>query len=182
MSSRRSERSERVSGSSLQVAISTQRVDPDTRGLRPLLRDDRALLRDDNDASIECESLRRQGVGPANRTSERIVSRMRGYYVYILASHSRCLYVGVTNDLRRRTWEHQHGVIEGFSSRYRTFKLVHYELTADIAAAITREKQLKRWPRWRKERVIEAGNAEWRDLSVDWFRDVSPPAVHDGRK
>ena len=99
---------------------------------------------------------------------------MRTYYVYILANHSRCLYVGVTNDLRRRVWEHQHGVISGFSCRFRTFKLVYHEESVNVASAIWREKQLKRWPRWRKVRLIEANNAGWRDLSVDWFRETSP--------
>jgi putative endonuclease len=94
---------------------------------------------------------------------------MQTYYVYILASLSRRLYVGVTNDLRRRVWEHKSGIIQGHTSDYRIIRLVYFEQTGDAATAITREKQLKRWPRWRKERLIEGQNAGWLDLSVDWF-------------
>jgi putative endonuclease len=107
---------------------------------------------------------------------------MRSYYVYILASHSRVLYVGVTNDLRRRMAEHRSGAVPGFTRRYRITMLVHFEATANVTGAIAREKQLKRWPRGRKIRLIEAANREWRDLSVDWFRESAPrPAIHEVR-
>lgn len=99
---------------------------------------------------------------------------MREYHVYILASLSRVLYVGVINDLRRRLWQHKQRVHDGFTQKYRVVTLVYFETTSDVRAAIAREKQLKRWPRWRKVRMIEAGNPEWRDLSFDWFRDDSP--------
>jgi putative endonuclease len=107
---------------------------------------------------------------------------MRQYYVYILASRSRTLYVGVTNDLRRRLWEHKQGVRQGFTRDYRVTMLVYFESASDVRAAIAREKQLKRWPRWRKERLIEVGNKDWHDLSVDWFRDHLPGrAIGEGR-
>ena len=93
---------------------------------------------------------------------------MRQFYVYVLASTSRVLYVGVTNDLTRRMYEHKHGIVPGFTKRYRVTSLVHFEATADIGGAIAREKQLKRWPRWRKVRLIEAQNAGWLDLSASW--------------
>jgi putative endonuclease len=93
---------------------------------------------------------------------------MRQYYVYVLASLSRVLYVGVTNDLRRRIGEHKRGAVPGFTREYRITALVYFEFTLDVRAAIAREKQLKRWPRWRKIRLIEAENLDWRDLSVDW--------------
>jgi putative endonuclease len=103
---------------------------------------------------------------------------MRQYHVYILASHSRVLYVGITNDLQRRMAEHRSGAIPGFTRRYHVKALVYYDATADVMSAIVREKQLKRWPRRRKVRLIEAGNPEWRDLSADWFReDVERQAV-----
>jgi putative endonuclease len=86
-----------------------------------------------------------------------------------MASLSRRLYIGVTNDVRRRVWQHKHGVLPGFTERYRTTKLVCFEQTTDVHAAIAREKQLKRWPRWRKDRLIERHNAGWLDLSVTWF-------------
>jgi putative endonuclease len=93
---------------------------------------------------------------------------MRQYYVYLLASLSRVLYVGVTNDLRRRIAEHKRGAVPGFTREYRITTLVYFESTLDVRSAIAREKQLKRWPRWRKVRLIEAVNLDWRDLSVDW--------------
>ena len=92
---------------------------------------------------------------------------MREYVVYILASHSRTLYVGVTNDLSRRIHEHKRGTIPGFTRKYGVTRLVYIERTSDVRAALAREKQLKRWPRWRKDRLIDATNPDWVDLSGD---------------
>jgi putative endonuclease len=86
-----------------------------------------------------------------------------------MASRSRTLYVGVTNDLLRRVWQHKNGDVPGFTRRYRVVNLVYFEQTTDIRVASAREKQLKRWPRWRKDRLIEEWNARWLDLSIDWF-------------
>ena len=93
---------------------------------------------------------------------------MHEFTVYILASHSRVLYIGVTNDLRRRMHQHKQGLLPGFTRQYHTTSLVYFEQTRDIRTAITREKQLKRWPRWRKDRLIEQQNAAWTDLSDGW--------------
>ena len=77
------------------------------------------------------------------------------YYVYILANQfNSVLYTGVTNNLERRIHEHQSGLIEGFTQRYRVHKLVYYESCQDIKDAITREKQLKKWNRSKKEELI----------------------------
>ena len=85
--------------------------------------------------------------------------------VYILASgRNGTLYTGVTSDLPKRVWEHREGVVEGFSKRYDVKRLVHYELHETMEAAITREKQLKKWKRAWKLRLIEAENPEWEDL------------------
>ena len=89
---------------------------------------------------------------------------VRQYFIYILASHSRVLYVGVTNDLARRLHEHRSGTIVSFTARYHVVKLVHFETTNDVRVAIAREKQLKGWPRARKERLINRHNSGWRDL------------------
>jgi putative endonuclease len=93
---------------------------------------------------------------------------MNSYYVYILA-HKRngTLYVGVTNDLIRRVAEHKSGQSGGFTKRYKVNQLVFYEDTNDVIAAITREKQLKKWKRTWKLRLIEESNPEWRDLYPD---------------
>jgi len=91
------------------------------------------------------------------------------FYVYILASHSRVLYVGVTRDLLRRMYEHRSGLISGFTSRYRVRRLVYYETTPRARDAFEREKELKGWSREKKVRLIEQANAGWRDLAEDWF-------------
>jgi putative endonuclease len=95
------------------------------------------------------------------------------YYVYILTNHSGTLYVGLTNDLKRRVWEHKNYLVEGFSQRYRINRLVHYEETASIEAAIKREKEVKGWLRAKKVKLIEKHNPHWRDLSVSWYGDES---------
>lgn len=93
----------------------------------------------------------------------------RTYYVYILASRSRNLYTGVTNNLERRIAQHRSGLIPGFTKRYRIFRLVHYELFGDIRMAIAREKQIKKWRHQKKVWLIERENPRWEDLSAKWF-------------
>jgi len=97
--------------------------------------------------------------------------REHRYYVYIMSSQTRVLYIGVTNDLERRVHEHKKGLGSGFASRYRTRQLVHYEDTSDVYAAIEREKQLKTWTRARKVALIESVNPGWTDLSCEWAED-----------
>ena len=92
----------------------------------------------------------------------------RTYYVYVLANISRALYVGVTNNLQRRVLEHQAKQTPGFTSEYNITRLVYYEATADVRAALTREKQIKAWRREKKVALIEATNPTWRDLSAEW--------------
>ncbi|HTX86584.1 MAG TPA: GIY-YIG nuclease family protein, partial [Candidatus Nanoarchaeia archaeon] len=77
------------------------------------------------------------------------------YYVYIIASSSGTLYIGVTNSLMRRIYEHKNGLIEGFSKKYSCHKLIYYEIFGDVNAAINREKQLKGWRREKKEKLIK---------------------------
>ncbi|MFZ1081848.1 MAG: GIY-YIG nuclease family protein [Candidatus Kryptoniota bacterium] len=87
------------------------------------------------------------------------------YYVYILASkRNGTLYTGATNDLLRRVSEHKAGVVEGFTKKYKVVKLVYFESTNDVMAAITREKQIKKWYRKWKIELIEERNPEWKDL------------------
>lgn len=90
----------------------------------------------------------------------------RTYYVYILASKSRRLYIGVTNDLSRRIWEHKNKVVEGFTKQYNIDRLVYFEDTTDVKSPIEREKQLKGWRREKKISLIETINAAWDDLAV----------------
>lgn len=106
---------------------------------------------------------------------------MKPMHVYILASRSRVLYIGVTSDLFRRMWEHRTGVVEGFTSKYRVSRLVHFEALPSPAEAIAREKQLKSWRREKKVKLIEAANPEWRDLSEDWTDAPLPdPSLRSG--
>ena len=93
---------------------------------------------------------------------------MREYHVYILASKSGVLYVGVTNDLTRRVSEHQAKIISGFTSKYNVVRLVYFESFGDIRDAIAREKQLKGWRRGKKIALIQSLNPNWGDLSAEW--------------
>ena len=97
----------------------------------------------------------------------------RSMFVYILASTSRVLYVGVTVDLLRRMWEHRTEALPGFTRRYGVNQLVYYEAANDPAGAIRREKQIKGWARVKKVAMIDSMNPEWRDLAERWFVDVS---------
>ena len=79
--------------------------------------------------------------------------------------YNNVLYIGVTNDLARRVYEHKSGLIEGFTKQYNVHKLVWFESCHDVKAAIAREKQLKGWIRSKKEELIQKKNPEWKDLS-----------------
>ena len=89
----------------------------------------------------------------------------RQFHVYIMTNRSRTLYVGVTNDLLRRVFEHKSKLITGFTRQYNITKLVYFEETPNILGAIQREKQIKGWLRARKIALIESLNPDWCDLS-----------------
>ena len=92
------------------------------------------------------------------------------YYVYILASKSRCLYIGVTSDLVNRVGQHK-GLLpheKGFTSLYHVNRLVYFEETNDVHAALAREKQLKGWSRDKKKALVSDVNPTWRDLAAAW--------------
>ena len=94
---------------------------------------------------------------------------MNSYYVYILTNwKGNVMYIGVTNDLERRLYEHKHELVEGFTKRYHVHKLVYYEETSDVRAAIEREKQLKNWARAKKNALVETMKPTWKDLSEGW--------------
>jgi len=94
---------------------------------------------------------------------------MKQYYVYIMASRSRTLYTGVTDDLEKRVFEHKNKLIEGFTKKYNVTNLVYYDVANDVQAAIQREKQVKGWLRKKKITLIETMNPEWKDLSDGWY-------------
>jgi putative endonuclease len=92
---------------------------------------------------------------------------MKSYFVYIMASDSGTLYLGVTNNLTRRAYEHRNSLVESFSSKYGCKKLVYFETTNSIESAILREKQIKKWRREKKENLIRSLNPKWLDLYKD---------------
>ena len=92
----------------------------------------------------------------------------RSYYVYIMSNRYKTLYIGVTNDLERRAYEHKNGLTPGFTKRYNINRLVLFEETSDVNEAIEREKRLKGWVRRRKIDLIEAANPSWDDLAAEW--------------
>jgi putative endonuclease len=90
------------------------------------------------------------------------------YYVYIMTNkHHTGLYTGVTNDLKRRAYEHREGLGGGFTSKYNVRKLVYYEITQDVHAAIAREKQIKAGSRGKKIELVDSMNPQWKDLYSD---------------
>jgi putative endonuclease len=98
----------------------------------------------------------------------------RFYYTYIMASRTRVLYIGVTNNLERRVWQHKNGICKGFSKEYRCHSLVWFERYVSPLSAIAREKQLKGWRRSKKISLIEQKNLGWDDLSADWGKSFLP--------
>ncbi len=94
---------------------------------------------------------------------------MKNYYVYIMNSPSGTLYTGMTNDLKRRVYQHKHKLVEGFAAKYDVTRLAYYEETQDVQTAIVREKEIKSWRRSKKLELIKSLNPKWQDLSDGWY-------------
>ena len=111
-----------------------------------------------------------RAAGPRDpfRSETRYPAPMAQYWLYILASRSRVLYVGVTNDLIRRVLEHKSHLVPGFTRRYNVDRLVFFEATADVRVALAREKEVKGWRRAKKVALVEGQNPLWRDLAAEW--------------
>lgn len=92
------------------------------------------------------------------------------YYVYILSSQRRALYIGVTSNIEQRIFQHKTHVFGGFTAKYNITNLVYFERYGDIVKAIRKEKELKDWRREKKIKLIEASNPTWRDLSYGWYQ------------
>jgi putative endonuclease len=90
------------------------------------------------------------------------------FFVYIMASRSRTLYVGMSSDLEGRVYQHKNKLVPGFTSQYNISRLVYFEEAGDAYGAIAREKQIKAWARAKKVALIEAANPTWEDLSDEW--------------
>ena len=92
------------------------------------------------------------------------------YYVYILASQRRVLYIGMTSGIEHRVFQHKTHAFEGFTAKYNVTNLVFFERYGSVMTAIRREKELKAWRREEKIRLIESSNPKWRDLSYGWYQ------------
>lgn len=97
------------------------------------------------------------------------VYETKTYYVYLMTNKSGTLYIGVTNNIRRRVREHKDKLVAGFTRRYRITRLIYYECFTDVHAAIAREKKIKGWVRRRKMDLVASTNPEWADLSDGWY-------------
>ena len=108
--------------------------------------------------------------------------REKHYYVYIMQSASRrALYIGMTNNLHKRVWQHKNHRFEGFTDDYNAVRLVYWESFADVRNAIDREKKLKSWRREKKLWLIARFNPGWKDLAADWYGTQGPPRLRSGQ-
>ncbi len=90
------------------------------------------------------------------------------YYIYFVTNwNNKVMYVGDTNNLKRRIYEDKNKLVDGFTKKYKLTKLVYYEHTTSIESAIRREKEIKKWSREKKNKLVEQMNQEWKDLSID---------------
>ena len=135
-------------------------------------------LAEDDDAPAVlffCHPERAEALAEATRDQREAIcpksAAMKSYRVYIMSGRTRTFYVGVTNDIERRNYEHKNKSVPGFTSKYGLNRLVYFEEHADIRTAIEREKQIKSWRREKKIALIESLNPKWRDLSLDWRLD-----------
>ena len=102
---------------------------------------------------------------------QNYILKDHNYYIYIISNwNNKVIYIGMTNDLERRIYEHKNKIFEGFSKKYNLNKLVYYEYTNDVNAAIRREKEIKKWRREKKNKLIESMNPEWKDLEEEIFK------------
>jgi len=96
------------------------------------------------------------------------------FYVYILTNwNDEVMYIGMTNNLERRLYEHKNKLVDGFTKKYNVNKLVYYEHGNDVHAAIAREKEIKKWRREKKNNLVMKMNPEWKDLSLEWEAPAS---------
>ena len=112
----------------------------------------------------------------AAETARDLAIEVKAYFVYMMTNRSRVvLYIGVTNDLQRRVWEHKNSTIKGFTEKYKLHVLVSHETCYDIRDAIAREKEIKGWRRSKKNELVETLNPRWIDLSRTLFEQCGVP-------
>ena len=105
--------------------------------------------------------------------------RQHNYWAYLLASRSGVLYVGMTNSLERRVWEHKNKAVPGFTADYNVNRLVWFEEFREVCDAIATEKRIKGWARAKKVALIEQTNPQWTELSEGWYEAVMPKEIRD---
>jgi len=91
------------------------------------------------------------------------------YHVYIITNKSGTLYTGITNDIKKRVYEHKNKLIPGFTEKYNISRLIYFETFGDVYSAISREKTIKGWLRKKKIELIQKTNPDWKDLAEDWY-------------
>ncbi|MCX5632932.1 MAG: GIY-YIG nuclease family protein [Phycisphaerae bacterium] len=94
---------------------------------------------------------------------------MKNYYVYIMSSKTGTLYIGMTNDIKKRVYQHKNHLMPGFTNKYNIDRLLYVERVSDPISAISREKQIKKWRREKKVAIIDSMNPDWKDLSDGWY-------------
>ena len=112
------------------------------------------------------------------------------YYVYLMTNwNNKVMYVGITNNLERRVYEHKQKLLKGFTEKYKVNKLVYFEETGDVWEALAREKEIKKWRREKKNNLVQSLNPRWIDLSEGWFKisrcarnDKEESVLYDGMK
>jgi len=110
----------------------------------------------------------------------KISTNVNEYYIYIMASKSGTLYVGSTNNIISRVYEHKNGLLEGFTKKYGCNRLLYYEIFETESEALNRELQIKKYNRKKKQSLIKLINPEWKDLTQDWYDnlDVILPFIY----
>jgi putative endonuclease len=97
------------------------------------------------------------------------MERKKQYYVYIMTNKSKTLYVGITNNIKKRVYEHKNKLVPGFTKKYNITRLIYFETFADVYSAIAREKTIKGWLRKKKIELITTTNPDWQDLNREWY-------------
>jgi putative endonuclease len=115
---------------------------------------------------------------PAKRPIKRF---QRCFFVYILASLSGTLYVGLTDDLRKRMTEHKAGLADGFTRKYKVDRLMHFETYGDSRIAAVRERKIKGWRREKKIALFAESNPQWRDLTPEIFQTIGAPPLRQAQ-
>ena len=115
------------------------------------------------------------------KTNETARRFQRCYFVYVLASLSGTLYVGLTDDLRKRMTQHKAGLFDGFTRKYKVDRLMYFETYSDSSLAAEREQQIKKWRREKKILLFAESNPQWKDLTPEIFQTIGVPPLRQAQ-